>query len=158
VHKGSTQTNNIQVRDPIQRSKRNQVCCGLAHRTVCAPGPYIVQAATLGFFAGALRYNSPDCPVSQWATAICVQRSTAKVLTTWTVQRQKSEPRSQRAPDCPVPQGDKTPTVNFAPNPNGWVTWRRIGKPTMPVWWRTGLSGAPIVSSLPNGYFGGWGL
>jgi hypothetical protein len=30
---------NIQVRDPIQRSKRNQVCCGLAHRTVrCATG------------------------------------------------------------------------------------------------------------------------
>jgi hypothetical protein len=30
---------NIQVRDQIQRSKRNQVCCGLAHRTVrCASG------------------------------------------------------------------------------------------------------------------------
>jgi hypothetical protein len=32
--------------------------------------------------AGALRYNSPDCPVSQRTTAICTQRSTAKVLTT----------------------------------------------------------------------------
>jgi hypothetical protein len=49
------------------------------------------------------------------------------------VQRQKSEPRSQRAPDCPVPQGDKAPTVDFAPNPNGWVTWRRTGQPTVPV-------------------------
>jgi hypothetical protein len=48
------------------------------------------------------------------------------------------------APDCPVPQGDKAPTVDFAPNPNGWVTWQR-----------TGMSGAPIASSLPNGYFGG---
>jgi hypothetical protein len=48
------------------------------------------------------------------------------------------------APDCLVPHGDKAPMVDFAPNPNGWVTWRR-----------TGLSGAPIASSLPNGYFGG---
>jgi hypothetical protein len=41
---------NIQVRDPIQRSKRNQVCCGLTHRTMSgAPGPYRVQAATLRF-------------------------------------------------------------------------------------------------------------
>jgi hypothetical protein len=32
-------TINIQVRDQIQRRKRNQVCCGLAHRTVrCATG------------------------------------------------------------------------------------------------------------------------
>jgi hypothetical protein len=31
------------------------------------------------------------------------------------------------APDCPVPQGDKAPTVDFAPNPNGWVMCRRIG-------------------------------
>jgi hypothetical protein len=29
------------------------------------------------------------------------------------------------ASNYPVPQGDKTPTVDFAPNPNGWVTWRR---------------------------------
>jgi hypothetical protein len=48
------------------------------------------------------------------------------------------------APDCPVPQGDKAPTIYFAPNPNGWVMWRR-----------TGLSGAPIARSLPNDYFGG---
>jgi hypothetical protein len=41
---------NIQVRDPIQRSKRNQVCCGLAHRTVSgAPGLYRTEPATLGF-------------------------------------------------------------------------------------------------------------
>jgi hypothetical protein len=47
---------NIQVRDLVQRRKRNQVCCGLAHWIVrCAtglsgaPGQYMVQAATLGF-------------------------------------------------------------------------------------------------------------
>jgi hypothetical protein len=39
------------------------MCCGLAHRTVSgAPGPYRVQAATLGFLAGALHYNSSDYP------------------------------------------------------------------------------------------------
>jgi hypothetical protein len=33
-----------------QRSKRNQECPGLAHRTVSgAPGPYNVQLPTLGF-------------------------------------------------------------------------------------------------------------
>jgi hypothetical protein len=31
------------------------------------------------------------------------------------------------APDFPVPQEDKAPTVDFALNPNGWVTWRRTG-------------------------------
>jgi hypothetical protein len=59
------------------------------------------------------------------------------------------------APDSPVLQGDKAPTVDFAPNPNGWVTWRHTGQCTVPVRWRTGLSGAPVDSSLPNGYFGG---
>jgi hypothetical protein len=59
------------------------------------------------------------------------------------------------APNCPVPQEDKAPMVDFAPNPDGWVTWRRTGQPTVPVRWRTGLSGAPIDNSLPNGLFGG---
>jgi hypothetical protein len=27
-----------------------------------------------------------------------------------------------------VPQEDKAPTVDPAPNPNGWVTWRRTGQ------------------------------
>jgi hypothetical protein len=106
-------------------------------------------------FAGAFQYNSPDCPMCQRQRLSSAQRST---LTAGIVQhsaRQKSEPRSQRAPDCPVPQGDKASMVDFAPNPNGWVTWRRTGQPIVPVRWRTGLSGAPIDSSLPNGYFSG---
>jgi hypothetical protein len=40
-------------------------------------------------FAGALRYNSLDCPVSQRAMATCAQWSTAKVL--------QSEQRSGRS-------------------------------------------------------------
>jgi hypothetical protein len=62
------------------------------------------------------------------------------------------------APDCPVLQEDKAPTVDRAPNPNDWVTWRRTRQGTMPVRWCTGLSSAPIASSLPNGYPSGWGL
>jgi hypothetical protein len=65
---------------------------------------------------------------------------------------------SDVAPDCPVLQEDKAPTVDFALKPNSWVTWRRTGQRTVPVLWRTGLSGAPIASSLPNGYGSGWGL
>jgi hypothetical protein len=49
-----------------------------------------------------------------------------------------------------VPQEDKAPTVDFAPNPNGRVTWQGTGQCTVHVWWRTGLSVAPITSSLPN--------
>jgi hypothetical protein len=32
------------------------------------------------------------------------------------------------APDCPVPQEDKAPMVDQAPNLNGWVTWQLIGQ------------------------------
>jgi hypothetical protein len=37
------------------------------------------------------------------------------------------------APNCPVPQEGKAPTVARAPTPNGWVTWRRTGQRTVPV-------------------------
>jgi hypothetical protein len=40
--------------------------------------------------------------------------------------------------------------LNFAPNPNGWVTWQRTGLRTVPVRWRTKLSGAPIASNPPT--------
>jgi hypothetical protein len=62
---------------------------------------------------------------------------------------------SGEAPDCPVPQEDKAPTVDRAPNPNSWVMWRRTGQGTVPVRWRTGLFGAPIANSLLNGYGSG---
>jgi hypothetical protein len=58
-------------------------------------------------------------------------------------------------PDCPVPQEDNGANGQRLPNPNGWVTWRRTGQPTVPVWWHTRLSGAPIASSLPQRPLGG---
>jgi hypothetical protein len=86
--------------------------------------------------------------VCQRATAIQRQRSTLQSATVATVPRQKSEQRSQRAPDCLVPQEDKASNGRPALNPNGWLTWQRTGQRTVHVWWRTGLSGAPITSSL----------
>jgi hypothetical protein len=160
---------NIQVRDLIWRSKRNQVWCGLVHRTVrCATGQCPVHQdhtgskQPLSVFAGALRYNSSDYPVGRRAKAI--QHATVN-SDRWTVSNnatQKSEQQSQRGTGwhrtVQCRKRTKPPTVDRAPDPNGWVTWRRTGQPTVLVRWRTVLSGAPIASSLPNGYFGGWGL
>jgi hypothetical protein len=116
-------------------------------------------------FQGALRYNSPDYPVSQRSNGYLRQRSTLQSATVAystavELRAAKSEGTglSGVAPDCPVPQENKAPTVDRAPNPNSWVTWRRTGQGTVPVRWRTRLSGAPIASSLPNGYQSGWGL
>jgi hypothetical protein len=116
-------------------------------------------------FQGALLYNSPDCPVYLWSNGYLRQRLT---LTEGIVQHstaQKSEQRSQRgtglsgvAPNCPVPQEDKASNGRPAPNPNGWVTWRRTRQGTVLVRWRTKLFGAPIASNRPNGYGSGWVL
>jgi hypothetical protein len=134
----------------------------MCHQTVSgAPGPYKCQPATLGKTEAhsAIIHRTVRC--ASGATATCAQRSTltdqqcsAEVRT---ASRRGTE-LSGVAPDCPVPQEDKAPTVDPAPNPNGWVTWRRSGQGTVPVRWRTELSGAPIASSLPNGYGSGWGL
>jgi hypothetical protein len=62
---------------------------------------------------------------------------------------------SGMAPDCPVPQEDNASNGQLLPNPNGWVTWRRTRQPTVPVRWHTGLSAAPIDSSIPQRPFGG---
>jgi hypothetical protein len=83
---------------------------------------------------GALRYNLPDCSVSQRATAL--QRTTIDSDSRNSAAQYVAEVRaaSQRgiglsgAPlDCPVPQEDKGANGQLLQNPNGWVTWRRTG-------------------------------
>jgi hypothetical protein len=109
--------------------------------------------------AGALCYNSPNCPVCN-RTVRCASGAMANSRNGRLYKgeqcsysaTQKSEQKVRGAPDCLVPQEDKAPTVDRAPNPNGWVTWRRTGQGTVHVRWHTGLSGATIASSLPNGY------
>jgi hypothetical protein len=61
------------------------------------------------------------------------------------------------APDCPVLQGDKAPMVDFAPNPNGWVTWRRTRQPIVhvrapdcPV--RPSIAASPTATLVVEGY------
>jgi hypothetical protein len=103
----------------------------------------------------------PDCSVSQRSSGylhangrLCQVNSVA----------QKSEQRSQRgiglsgvAPDCPVQLEDKSSNGRLALNPNGWVMWWHTGQRTVPVWWCTTLSGAPIASSLGQRLPSGWG-
>jgi hypothetical protein len=135
--------------------------CLVCHRTVSgAPGPYKCQPATLGKMKAqsAIIHRTV-----RYATGLSGE-SAGNGYPAPTVDSAKCyselqcRGRSQRAPDCPVPQEDKAPTVDFAPNPNSWVTWRGTGQCTVPVRWRTGLSGVPIASSLPNDYPSGWGL
>jgi hypothetical protein len=151
--------------------KNGALDCPVCHRTVSgAPGLYRCQPATLGKMkarsaiirrtvrcaiilsgeSGGNDYPAPtvDCKSIYYVNSVAIQVRVAK---------SEGTGLSGMAPDCPVPQEDKAPTVDFAPNPNGWVTWRRTGQRTILVQWRTGLSGAPIASSLPNGYGSGWG-
>jgi hypothetical protein len=120
----------------------------MCHRTVSgAPGPYRVQPATLEKNAGALHYNSPDCPVSQRGNGYLARNGRLwqrySVAAEVRAASQSGTGPSGAPPDCPVPQEDNSANGRLLQNPNGWVTW-----------WRTG----PIDSSFPNGYFGGWGL
>jgi hypothetical protein len=107
----------------------------MAHRIVSgAQGPYNSNNHSREN-EGALRYNSPDCPMSQRSNDSLRQWSTLQSATVKNIVVQKSEQRSQRgtglsgvASDCPVLQEDKAPTVDRAPNPYGWVTWQRTGQ------------------------------
>jgi hypothetical protein len=114
-------------------------------------------------FQGALHYNLPDCPVRhrtvRWAAGNGYLAATVDSAKCYSVAQCHAEVRATKyeatrlsgvAPDCPVPQEDKAPTVDSAPNPNGWVTWQYTEQGTVFVWWHTGLSGAPIASSLPT--------
>jgi hypothetical protein len=82
----------------------------VAHRTVSgAPGRAALKPATLGFLQGALRYNSPDCPVSQ--------RSNGNLAPTVDYKREPCKPKvraeSQNTLDMSgVATGQGVPTVD----------------------------------------------
>jgi hypothetical protein len=139
---------NIQVRDPNSKEQRNQVCCGLAHRTVHVPPDSVRCTRSVQNWTshsrvseGALRYNSPDYSVCQRATAILRNDQLQKEHWQHYSEEQcaaESECRVRGAPDseqdmsgvtsdCPVPQEDIGANSRLLPNPNGWVTWRRTG-------------------------------
>jgi hypothetical protein len=156
-----------QVRDTIWNGGKNLSVLKIGapdylvcHRTVfAAPGPYRCQPATLRNSRARSAIIHQTVWYASAATASSCQRSTLPSDQCSTIPRrsQRGTRLSGVAPDCLVPQEDKAPRVNPAPNPNNWVTWQRTGQGTMPVRWRTRLSGASIASSLPNGYGSGGG-
>jgi hypothetical protein len=134
---------NIQVRDPIQKEQKG-LECAVVWRTRLSDVPpdsvrctRTIQGPTSHsrVFAGALRYNSPDCLVChrtvRWASGVTTtyaQRLTLTALQCHVEVRaasQRGTRLSGAPPDCPVPQEDKGTNSQLLQNPNGWVTWRR---------------------------------
>jgi hypothetical protein len=130
--------------------------CPVCHRTVSgAPCPYKPEAATLGKTQARFAIIHRTVRCASGATANSRNGRLWQELQWAIVPRRSQSSEIRGALDYPVPQEDKVPTVARAPNPNGWVTWRHTVHWTVFVWWRTGLSGAPIDNSLPNDYLGG---
>jgi hypothetical protein len=132
VHKGSTQTNKkIKERVQNERSKETQVCPGLAHRIVSSvPGPYNSELFTFGFRRrrSAIIHRTVRCaiglfgaPAQRLASATVGCNGRLQRYSAWTVRAEvraaaRDAPDSAQylsgaAPDCPVPQEDKAPTV-----------------------------------------------
>jgi hypothetical protein len=75
----------------------------LAHRTVSgAPSTRTSKPTTLGNSPDPLRYNSPDCPVSQRSNGSLRANGRLQKCIVANSAAQKSEHRSQRSPDCLV--------------------------------------------------------
>jgi hypothetical protein len=145
---------NIQVRDQIQRSKRNLSVLRNGAPDCPVHQDRTTQTSHSRVFGDAFHYNSPDCLVSQRATALQRQRSTLTREQCANSVRQKSEQKSEVhrtvsgvAPDCPVSHEDKASNGQLLSNPNGWVTWRHTGlsggAPDCPV--------RPSTAAFPNG-------
>jgi hypothetical protein len=136
--------------------------CPVCHRTVSgALGPYRCQPATPGNFRAhlAIIHRTVRCAtgLSGESAGNGYPAPTVDSAKCYSGEQCRTEVRAARsegtglsgvASDCPVSQEDKAPTVDGAPNPNGWIMWQRTGQGTVPVRWRTGLSGAPIASNL----------
>jgi hypothetical protein len=122
----------------------------------------------------ALRYNSPDCPVSHRTSVRCTPdcRCASGATTTsqsnGQLQRIKCAPARaedraalEGTPDSPQdlsgapPDSPEAPQVR-APTVEPQRSADVAGAPNN-VWWRTGLFGAPCDSTLPTTIFGGWG-
>jgi hypothetical protein len=176
VHKGSTQTNKIlKLGIKFKGAKKPSVLwsgapdCPVCHRTVSGAQDRTESNKPLSSFSRrtplkitGLSGVPPDCSVCQRSNGYFAQRSTAKAPdasnSAWQGQSAELEAHRKVNSACPVPHEDKASNVRSAPNPNGWLAWRRTGQGTVPVWWRTGLSGAPIANSLPQRLQDGWWL
>jgi hypothetical protein len=122
------------------------VCCGLGHRTIrCTMSVRRWTSHSWENWA-ALRYKSravrcatglSDVPAGNGYPA-CNGRLQKPLTEEQCAQSQRRTGQCSvwhRTVRCPVPQGHKTPTIDFAPNPNGWVTWRRTINPSIEQSW-----------------------
>jgi hypothetical protein len=115
-------------------SKGHESVLSLAHQTLSgvhrtlssAPGPEASKPATLGNSLSVLRYNSPDCPVSQWSNGSLHANGRLQKCTVMNSAAQNSEQQSQRSPDmssvppnCPMPLEYRRCQRSTAPNHNG---------------------------------------
>jgi hypothetical protein len=135
VHKGSTQ-NIKRSKLGFKRNRREPWSgapdCPVCHRTVSyAPGPYDSELAAFGFQKrrSAIIHRTVRCAIGLSGAPSGVMANSATVgcngrlqsYSAWTVRAEvraaaRGAPDSAQylsgaAPDCPVPQEDKAPTV-----------------------------------------------
>jgi hypothetical protein len=119
--------------------------CLVCHRIVSgAPEPYNSEPATLRNLRArsTIIHRTVRC-ATELSGELAEQRLPARQRSSARMNSasQKSERRSQRAPDCPMQQDDKGSNGRPAPNPNGCADVERTGQCTMTVQWHTVLSG-----------------
>jgi hypothetical protein len=120
--------------------------CSVHHRTVSGVlGPNRSNQPLSGFFQGrsAIIHWTSWCAIGHSgesagngyirATVDCKRGLTAWTVRAGSERRVRGAPDSEQymsgaAPDCLVPHEDKASNGRSAPNPNGWVTWRRTGQ------------------------------
>jgi hypothetical protein len=166
VHKGSTQTNKYSSYGSNPKEQKKLECAeerrtglsGVPPDSVWCTRTVQLKPATLGFLQAlsAIIHRTVQCdtglpgaPAEQRLNHATVDSAKATVL--YSV-RQKSEAHRTVNRTCPVwhwtvqcRKRTKPPTVNCSRTLT--VGWR--GGASDSVRWRTGLSGAPINSSLP---------
>jgi hypothetical protein len=105
-------------------------------------------------FLESLRYNSPDGLVCtghvQRANRAMVNCANGRLLCQMNSEQcvsQKSEQRSQNAPNYPVPQEDKGLQRSTAPNPNGLLASHAPDSEQCHVRCTTRLSGVPSTTT-----------
>jgi hypothetical protein len=134
----------------IQRSS------AIIHRTVrctpdsvrCSRNEASLEPASFG---NSLRYNSPDCPVSQRSNGYFTPTVTCRSIKC-TPERAEVRHARSGAPDTLQCMSGEPPDIQVGPAVRApMVGIQRpgdvAGAPDS-VWWRTGLSGAPCDSSL----------
>jgi hypothetical protein len=187
---------NTKIKKGSRRKEQRKPKCSLVWRTGlsgvppdnvrCTTGQCLVhQGGTTSNsspsgFQAHLRYNSPDCPVSQRSNGYLratVDSDSEQCITVHVAEvradGQSGTGLSGVAPDCPVSHEDKASNGRPAPTLTNRMTWRRTEHCPVAhrtVRWRTGLFGAPIakqpsptatiwlvaINTTPTGHFKVW--